>query len=86
MDLLDWFFSFGRFRFDVPSGRVAGRDASDDFNVRGDMCDQPVLKLRSPHGAKKTTPSKQNDLNMYYDHPSEDDALYGGAGRPYIGR
>ena len=83
MDLLDWFFSFGRFRFDVPSGRVAGRDASDDFNARGDMSDPPVLKLRSPHGAKKRTPSKQNDLNMYYDHPSEDDALYGVAGKPY---
>ena len=37
VDLLDWFFSFGRFRFDVASGRVAGRDASDDFNARGDM-------------------------------------------------
>ena len=67
----------------MASVRVAGRDASDDFNARGDMCDPPVLKLRSPHGAKKTTPSKQNDFNMYYDHPREDDALYGGAGKPY---
>ena len=55
--------------------------ASDDFNARGDMCDSLVLKLKSHHGAKKRTPSKQNDLNMYYDHPSEDDALYGVAGR-----
>ena len=67
----------------VVSGRVAGRDASDDFNARGDTCDPPVLKLRSSHGARKRTPSKQNDFNLYYDHPSEDDALYGVAGKPY---
>ena len=75
--------SFGRLRFDVVSGRVAGRDRKRRLQRTWRHVRSACVEADVPHGAKQRTPSKQNDFNMYYDHPSEDDALYGVAGRPY---